>query len=95
MAPRTFASLRGVVTDPQEESSLEPIGEVLRRIYRTPDGRRLFEHMLADSHASSPEGASGRALRAKEGARIFVAKLAREATRDDTRRRSPGDASSE
>lgn len=92
--PRTFASLRGEAADPREESNLEPIADVIRRIYRTPDGRRLFDHMMVTSHGPSPEGAEERALREQEGARKFVAKLAREATSDDTRRRSPGDASS-
>lgn len=70
---RTFAGLRpsGPVAQPPGRT----IEDDYRDLFNTDMGQRVLADMMEESHAHSPEGADDRALREREGARKFVARL--------------------
>lgn len=78
MRPRTFSSLR---PQPPEETGERTIEEDFRDLFASPMGQRVLMDMLEEAYAPSPEGADDRALREREGARKFVARLRTRATR--------------
>jgi hypothetical protein len=82
--PRTFDGLRG--PRPPEEPATRTLEDDIRDLFATPMGQVVLAGLVEESHAPSPEGAEDRALREKEGARKFVARLRARASRDGQRR---------